>query len=362
MSKQNKNIAFVDVLRILACITVVACHCRFYLPGDNNTKMRVLLAAFTADGVSIFWMITGMFYFRDMPYKERVKKMFKRIVLPILIMSFIIFYFNEFLIGNTSLIGSIMHPLRDYKILLKDYIFTWTPIKYLGHLWYLYTYIILVLLHPVLNKIREYIDTLDYKKVILFMFAILLLNDISLNKLLTLSLHGTTALIASLFFFFTGYLLYKNNDKIRDKEIIKYIIIFVITNGIRGVCSYLVLRENVECRELLKWYSSFGLVSTVSIYMIIRNIMSKITVDDVGNAILKHCSKLTLYIYLVHCNVMYVMDYRGISSYLLIKSKNIIVYLILYFLIVFVVSCTISKIVLFIKYIFNKIKNAEKNT
>ena len=168
---KNKKIVFVDLLRILACIIVIICHCKLFLPGDTVTKPKVILSCLTADGVAIFWMIMGMFYFRDISYKERLKKLFKKIIIPVIIMSIIIFYFYDFLLGNKSLLDSIDHPLNDYISLIKNNFLIWEQITYLGHLWYLYVYILIVLLYPVLNKIREYIDTLDYKKVLAFFLA-----------------------------------------------------------------------------------------------------------------------------------------------------------------------------------------------
>lgn len=354
--EKNKKVLFVDLLRILACIIVVVCHCRFYLPGNNNTKSRILLACFTADGVSIFWMIMGMFYFRNIEYKVRIKKMFKRIVLPIIIMSIIIFYFNDFLLGNTSILNSVNHSFNDYILLIKDNIITWTPINYLGHLWYLYIYILLVLLYPILNKIREYIDIYDYKKVLLFFILILIINDLSLNRLMQFSLHGLNALFASLIYFYSGYLLYKNNDKLTDKKVIKYIILFTVVNVIRALCAYFVLKNQPDCRELLKWYTSFGLIVCICLYMLTRNIMNKIKIKNIHTKILQHFSKLTLYIYLVHCNVIYIVDSRDINKYLLNKFDNHIIYLLVYTLIVLVVSFIISELIILIIYLINKIK------
>ena len=145
MKKENKNVIFVDILRIIGCILVLLCHCKFSLPGNNTKISRIVVACLSADGVAIFWIIMGMFYFRNISYKERLSKMLKKIIIPIIVLSIIIFYFNGFLLGEVSIINSIKHPFNDYILLFKR-ILNWEPIDYLGHLWYLYIYIFFIIM------------------------------------------------------------------------------------------------------------------------------------------------------------------------------------------------------------------------
>ena len=353
-SMKSKKVVFVDLLRVLACIIIIVCHCKLYLPGDTTTKSKVLLSCLTADGVSIFWMIMGMFYFRDISYKDRLKKLFKRIIIPIIIMSVIIFYFYDYLLGIKTFINSINHPLIDYISLIKNHLIIWEPINFLGHLWYLYVYVLIVVLYPLLNKLREYIDTLDYKKVLIFFIIVLVLNDLTLNRLLVFSHHAFQGVFSSLIFFFTGYLLYKNNNDIKDKGIIKYILIYIIINLIRAVFAYLVLKNDPNNRELLKWYTSFGLVVGISLYMFIKNLSDRIKFNDISTKIISHLSKLTLYTYLVHPNIILIIETRGYSVLLMNKINNIYIYFIIYILIVSIISIIISELILLISYLFKK--------
>lgn len=361
MSKdKSKKVLFVDFLRVLACIIVICCHCKFCLPGSNNTISKIFLACITADGVAIFWMIMGMFYFRDIPYKVRLKKLFKRVVIPIIIISVFIFYFNDYLLGNKSLLGSIQHPLNDYIDLIRNNILVWEPLIDVGHLWYLYVYILLVLLFPILNKIREYIDTIDYKKVLIFFYILLLFNDISLNKLFLFSFHAFNGVFASLACFYTGYILHKNDDKLDNKSLIKYFLIFVFVNLIRMIFTYIVMKGDPSNRELLKWYSSFGLIVVICLYMITRNIFIRINVNKISEKILLHFSKLTFYIYLVHCTVIRIIDSRGINIFLLQKFNNHVVYFCVYTLIVFIISFIISEFILLLIRLYNKLFSKRK--
>ena len=353
---KSKKLIFVDLLRVLACILIIICHCKLILPGDAFTKPKIILSCLTADGVAILWMIMGMFYFWDISYKERLIKLFKRVIIPIIIMSIIIFYFNDFLLGKKTLLDSINHPLKDYKSLIWNNLLIWKPIEYLSHLWYLYVYILIVLLYPILNKIREYIDTLNYKKILVFFFIILVLNDLSLNRLLSFSHHAFQGVFSALIFFYTGYLLHKNDKDIKDKGFIKYIVIYIIINLIRAIFVYIILKNHPTNRELIRWYTSFGLVVSISLYMFTRNFIDRIKLNNISKKIISNLSKITLYIYLVHCNIMSIIKARGYNLILMNKFNNIYIYFAVYTIIIIITSIILSELILVISYIFKKKK------
>ena len=181
------------------------------------------------------------------------------------------------------------------------------------------------------------------------------LNDLTLNRLLRFSFHAFSGVFASLFYFYTGYILYKNDDKLKDKGVIKYIFIFILVNFIRMILTYIVMKDDPNNRELIRWYSSFGLIVIICLYITTRNIMNKIRVNKISESIISHISKLTLYIYLFHCTIISIIDCRNINVFLLQKFNNHVIYFCVYTFIVFLVSVIISEFILLFIYLYNKI-------
>ena len=68
--KNTRDIS-VELLRIFACFMVVCVH--FKLPDfieDTPSLGRIFISSLCADGVGVFWLITGFFVFRNRSFKN----------------------------------------------------------------------------------------------------------------------------------------------------------------------------------------------------------------------------------------------------------------------------------------------------
>ncbi len=74
----KRRIGYVDFLRVIASFMVIGTHLKLSV-AESPSISRIAIACFVSDGVAIFWLIMGMFYFKEMPYKQRLKKWQKKL-------------------------------------------------------------------------------------------------------------------------------------------------------------------------------------------------------------------------------------------------------------------------------------------
>lgn len=121
----------IEMARIIACLVVIGVHT--YLGSSINgiyEFYRVMIACFLADGVAIFWLISGCFLFKKSSYKKLLIHTAKNIILPMFIFSILSFYFSDWLIAGTSLKESIFHTREEYLSVIKGILIWTNPVSY----------------------------------------------------------------------------------------------------------------------------------------------------------------------------------------------------------------------------------------
>lgn len=64
----------VELLRIIGCLIIVGVHtCLYQIVDDRADIGRTFISCLLADGVAIFWMITGFFLFSNKSYIKVLK-------------------------------------------------------------------------------------------------------------------------------------------------------------------------------------------------------------------------------------------------------------------------------------------------
>lgn len=78
--------ASVELARLIACLLVIGVHVSLStVVNDTYDASRLLSACLVADGVAIFWLISGFFMFNTKSYWKLLKRTFKNIVIPMII-------------------------------------------------------------------------------------------------------------------------------------------------------------------------------------------------------------------------------------------------------------------------------------
>lgn len=143
---QRKNIPWIHVVRLLACIMVICTHTMYtasFYPVDDffTRKFDGLVYLATRPCVNLFFMITG---FLILPYKEDAgvmdfyRKRIPRVLFPLLVWG-VVYAWLPFFLGEKSLTDSFVA-------------FVLSPIQQTdGILWYLFMLIGVYLAIPFLN-------------------------------------------------------------------------------------------------------------------------------------------------------------------------------------------------------------------
>ena len=350
---KNRDLS-VEILRILAMMIVVGVHIK--LPDNMGTYLdtgRIFISCILADGVAVFFMILGFFLFgKNNKWPDLIKKSLLRILLPLVLVSAFTWYLGDFFVYGQSIYDSIFHSMEEYKNLLRESILEFKNIQPLGgHLWYLYVYFGVVLIMPALKGIKEAFDNAFKRQwiVLMIFFILLFINDITVNKLLGLNHLLANGVIGAGIFVIAGAVLYENKEKfIRNyKYGLLGIGLFFISNIIR-VYAVRYYYEAYYTNHLEAWYTSFGFINVISLFMVIFGFSGYIKVSDKMRNFIGHFAKVTFYIYLIHILVVNYLLNQGVAENLQKWFGNAwigdILYMISFGVIVIGISWAISEV------------------
>lgn len=310
----------VEILRIVGCLLVVGTHTKLdlYVNGQPDFS-RVFIYAVLADGVNIFWLILGFFCFNSkLTYVQQLKQMVLRILLPMVLFSAFCFYFGGWLIRGETLLQSVTHTGTEYLQLLANGLLRWRPaIDYTGHLWFMLTYALIIVLMPALKWLNRIIGTKRKVKIIIAtcILVIFAVNDVLLNGFCHFSYYGIGALIPAVCLVFLGRFLYE--EKARVNRNWKWgsagVVLFVAGNVLRTVLQYRCFMMSGAPSHLLQWYTAFGILSAVGIFLAVYGLGGYFKFGAKANKLICHLGKLTMYVYILHSLVLMFFYQKGVN-------------------------------------------------
>lgn len=309
----------VELARIFGCLLVVGVHCWINNFGVAiQSKSGTYIACIFADGVAVFWIISGFFMYKNYSYKQTLKRTIKSIVIPMLLLSAAMFFvLNNYLNGNGW--HFILHSKDDYKWILNSLLIWTNPVDRLGHFWYLYVYILLMLCSPVIAAFIKYLeeDTKREKLFLVLTFLLLVWNDLSNNQMGRFEHHAFAGAFPAAIESVWGYLLYKYRDRLRKRRYI-----FISVGAFLGLN---VLRMAIQLGRyhriqdtatyILYWFSSIGLLCAICVIVFSFAAIHSRKATVVNRAICWLAS-YTFSIYLLHPVVNSFLDMYEVRSHL----------------------------------------------
>ena len=307
----------VELARIFGCLLVVGVHCWINNFGVAiQSKSGTYIACIFADGVAVFWIISGFFMYKNYSYKQTLKRTIKSIVIPMLLLSAAMFFvLNNYLNGNGW--HFILHSKDDYKWILNSLLIWTNPVDRLGHFWYLYVYILLMLCSPVIAAFIKYLeeDTKREKLFLVLTFLLLVWNDLSNNQMGRFEHHAFAGAFPAAIESVWGYLLYKYRDRLRKRRYI-----FISVGAFLGLN---VLRMAIQLGRyhriqdtatyILYWFSSIGLLCAICVIVFsFAAIHSRKA--TVVNRVICWLASYTFSIYLLHPVVNSFLDMYEVRS------------------------------------------------
>lgn len=324
---RNRNL---DLLRIIACLMVIAVHVGTLYgmaPNPNQPDYYFTIGnifhAFPRVPVPLFVMISGAFLLANPKNKDmkiHYKKTFYRIILPT-------FWFS---LGYTilSMLTGYYEQGSSFDFLfpIKSWILGWPYY----HMWYMYMIIGCYFITPFLIRLCEKVGQ-RYFMMIGFCFLVFALIN-SQREIL-----WPFKFIFYLGYFITGYSL--RNWCISYKISWKLCLIssIVILVGMVIGTHYMVTTGNFS--------QPFYLLSPLSITVMISSILmyaAFITMPEIKQD-LSRLSRYTFYIYLFHAGVLDLVDF--IVRHQMKLDVNPIWYLLVLVLVVFMISLELAYVV-----------------
>lgn len=344
MSKKARD-ARVDLIRIIAACIVIGVHTNKLILTSVD-KSRILWKILLSDGVTFFFIIMGFFLFKNKSFIMLLKRTIKGILVP----GVIIIFLTELLfpwISNQCSFGECFQIININYAECFKYIFNWTGNGAWGHIWYIFTYLQIILLFPVLRMIIK--DKKCCKYVIIFCFFNLLINDLQNYFNTEINIQPFYLFMPAVMMVLIGYEIYLKKDIIYGNILIRIsaILIAFLTQSIRYYMQINLYNQDLNKNDLCFWETTFSVVFATAIIIFILSF-------KISNVKLQEClsyvGSRTFVIYLIHPLVFYYLDSRGFTEWifgLINKETNLeqeltmwneFVYISLRICIVFIIS------------------------
>ena len=115
--RNQQRIAFVEHLRVIACLMVISIHVRLPIVSKNNTidSERLLYQCCVADANTIFWMITGFLLMEKSRYYQTIRMQTDRVFWPTQALTLVWFYIEPAVIYGKSRRESLLKAAEAYR-------------------------------------------------------------------------------------------------------------------------------------------------------------------------------------------------------------------------------------------------------
>ncbi len=375
--KKDRDIS-IDLIRVIACLLVVGVHLCLQAFNEYYHEVdwsRLFEKCFLTDGVPLFFMITGFFITNGRSYKKIWKSTFFKVIITSLIYVVFAQIFYMFIINKESFLWCIKNAAVNLNlkgifqsIITADV----KPINSLcEHLWYIYTYVGIIILFPLLWLIckEEKWPTVIRRVVLTLGVANMILIDI--DRFYSLPFIGVCSLfdrvlVRAIIYVLCGYELFLHKDKIKGNKAVSIftIIIFILTNIVRYKLENHLMVINsyynvVGRASFVEWrYTALNIISGIALFVFFYSISIN---SEKMKSIIEKISAKTFGIYLIHYMLIAKVDLYKFDK--IGKLYKEILYLIISIPVTFIASYLIVAIIECIKkksiVVISKMKKQE---
>lgn len=356
MNKSNR-IASVELIRIIACFIVVSYHSLSDYVKEVSSFSNNLLNSIFCIGVSIFWLLTGFFLFKNDNYKKLVKRSFIKLWMPTILISIICFVGYDYFCYLISDEPMLSFGEYLYQIIYGIFRFhNFAPMC--SHLWFIYIYVLIIICYPVLKQYVNYLDNNinAQKRFVIITLCIFIVNNIYLNNFMQFDEHYFNGIVPASILIIYGHLLYEHKDdifKIKINDFI-YILCLFLINIIRSIIITLLNENRIDSSSMYGWYSIFSVISALCLIIPCLN-SEKLKRHNKFNSLISNIGKYTLYIYLIHIIVLKILGKTNILSSLYTLINSLISFgLLVEFLYVLIIAIIVFSISLLLSMVLDK--------
>ncbi len=317
--KALKRNPSVELTRLIACLIVIGVHCGLGSQINGHYDLsRTYIATFLADGTGIFWLIGGFFFFSSNNYGKKMKSTFTRIIIPMLLLSVFAYFFGDAITNGTPVSQGFDVSVQSLKSVLKSLSRWRNPVDECGHLWYLYVYILLAFVSPMLCTFSEYLSKSKKRErlFLLLSFLFLVWNDYAMNELGEFSHHMFGGAVPGAIIMLWGSIIYRHREFFAKRIFIPISLVsFAGLNLLRTYIQMARADAGIDNNAILYWYSSIGLLCSISLAVFGFSLI-KSTKPNLLNRLICFLASYTFPVYLIHILVRNYYRRIGVMDYL----------------------------------------------
>lgn len=360
-----------DVLKVIGCLLVILLHCKGLVIRTDGTinYNNLLIESFTAPCVEIFFLTSGFYLYKENgTYLDKLKRLLFNIVIPYIIFCFICLNLTDWLLG----IKNIQENFQSNSV-KENLNSLWFSLRYntadglpntLNHLWYIFSYIEIILFYPISKWFVQKCNKYVRNAVLIICFFFMLQNDYRLltgnDWMYNIFFHIPKAITISVM----GHVLFNDfikKDYIKNKKFA--LVIFTMISIALMVLSYYMQAYYYEHGGVYyfdSWDSCITFVRTVILCVMVY------LMDLKENKFVSYIAQLSFYIYLIHYVILQRFLVRYVDEHFRSKCSNTFqdfAFAILFFILVTVTTilvCTVlHEIVFNIKLLIKKSKRTK---
>jgi len=309
-----KRDSSIELARLLACLGVIGIHTALSPNlGGVYEWDKIFLGCLTTDAVGVFLMITGCFFFRRTNYKRLWLGTLQKLMLPVALYSLFIFYLSGWAFEGKTLLESVSHPIGDYVNVVRSLLTLSHPTADGGHFWYVYVYLLLVLVAPLLGAAARYLEESEARQrnFLLASLALFALNDFTNNQLAWFSFVSLNGLVPACVVVLWGHILYRNRERFlahRGRSMLVSAGTFLLVNlGRTFVQLYRYETGGDRNKHILFWYTSVGLICAACVMIFCLSAVNAAKDSRMKRAIVWLAS-YTFPVYVVHVKVTQLLN------------------------------------------------------
>lgn len=337
--ENSRRKIYLDILRIIACFLVLLCHTISFTYNskliEDNWFISNSLYYISKIAVPIFFMISGALMLRkDIDYRQIAKKIFFRLLIPLIVISIIIYFKRT----PTFSLENIINFIKEFfnaEILLP--------------LWFLYSLIGMYICTPFLRKMVKNMENRDFK----IFFAIWVI----VTGIVPIIFYYAQIKITNYFiipiigryipYYLLGYYMFERNEiKTSKKILIAVSLLGLISLIFSVVLTYFDIKVFGKETMFLDKVDYINLIiMTFSVCYIVKYIFENRNFSEKVEKMILSVSSTTFGIYIIHGVLIghFQFIYNNISRYLG-TSIGIILHNLIFFAILSCIIYIIRKI------------------
>ena len=370
VKQTKKRDASIELIRIVACITVVLIHLSLNVFDQYHSQVdwsRLFEKCFFTDGVPLFYMIIGFFIANGRSYKKIWKSTLKKIVVPVLFYIGFAQIFYMFIINKQSIGWCLQNAITNLNIPgFFRTIMTGDVVhinSLCAHLWYIISYLKIMIWIPVLWLLCKEEDNSKLARRIVIAFGVIAMVITDIQRFVTLPIGAVNVfemVNPDILYVLLGYELFVHKDKIKNNKKLCLIsaLVFVLINVIRYKIEmqYMVINNFYEIAgraSFVEWrYTSLNIISGLAMFMALYSFDIR---NEKLSKIINWIADKTFGIYLVHYLILAKIDLYKFDKIGTIVYE--LIYLFVGLVVVFSLSLFIVCILRMIKDLFLKVLN-----